>query len=78
MLFRRKKASSEQGDEVEAEIKEKKKWLHRPASERTLLHVQYKQAHTDLVCCPSADTAFKYAAFMLDYAPAGLHLRDDS
>lgn len=32
VLFRRKKASDDQTDEVEGEIKEKKKWLHRPAS----------------------------------------------
>jgi hypothetical protein len=31
-LFRRKKASSDPADEVEGEIREKKKWLHRPAS----------------------------------------------
>lgn len=40
-LFRRKRAESVDGDEVRGEIKESKKWIHRPASECPQDIVQY-------------------------------------
>jgi hypothetical protein len=75
VLFRRKKASSNQGDEVEAEIKEKKKWLHRPASERAHACTMSKSMLTlcaaDLQILPSSTPHLSWTTRPLDF-------RDDS